>query len=57
VTGAGGKIPGAPAAADGPFVFLYSGTGFNQMHYCYRDKAGYIQDAVWNGSAWGYQTI
>lgn len=57
VTGAGGKIPDAPAAADGPVVFLYSGTGFNQMHYCYRDKAGYVQDAVWNGSTWGCQTI
>jgi hypothetical protein len=57
VTGAGGKIPGAPAAADGPFVFLLSGSGFNQMHYCYRDKAGHVQDAFWNGSAWGYQTI
>jgi hypothetical protein len=57
VTGAGGKIPGAPAAAAGPVVFLYSGVRFNQMHYCYRDKAGYIQDAFWNGSTWGYQTI
>jgi C1A family cysteine protease len=57
VTGAGGQIPGAPAAADGPFVFVHSDAGYNKMHYCYRDKDGYIQDVFWNGSAWGYQTI
>jgi len=57
VTGAGGKIPGAPAADAGPFVCIYSGSGFNQMHYCYRDKTGRVQDAVWNGGAWVLQTI
>jgi C1A family cysteine protease len=50
-------VSGGPAAAGDPVVFLYSGTGFNQMHYCYRDTAGYIQDAVWNGSSWGHQII
>jgi hypothetical protein len=38
VTGSGGKISAAPAAAGDPFVIVWSGTGYNQMHYCYRDS-------------------
>jgi len=52
VTGAKGQIPNAPAAAGGPFVIVWKGAGFNQMHYCYRDAAGAVWDAQWTGNEW-----
>ena len=44
VTGTGGQTDG-PAAVGDPAVVVYSGTGFNQMHYFYRDLDGNIWDA------------
>src|SRR5262249_9064148 len=57
VTGASGQVPAAPTAGGGPVVFVYTTVSTNQMHYCYRDTNGYLQDAVWNGNNWGYQTL
>ena len=51
VAGPGGQTEG-PAAASDPAVVVYSGTGFNQMHYFYRDANGYIWDAQFTGSGW-----
>ncbi len=50
LTGAHGQTNG-PAAAGDPVLFVYSGTGFNQRHCCYRDKTGYLQDAFWDANA------
>ena len=52
LTGNGGKTNG-PAAAGPPDVLSYNG----QMHVCYRDTGGWIQDAWWTGGAWTIQQL
>jgi hypothetical protein len=51
------SLSGAPAAAGDPTAFVYSGTGFSQLHYCYRDASGIIWDAVWSGKHWYCQKL
>ncbi len=40
-----------------PSVCVYSGDGFNQTHYCYRDTDGNIRDITWSGSSWTAQQL
>jgi C1A family cysteine protease len=52
LTGNGGKTSGPPAAGT-PHIISYNG----QMHVCYRDTSGNIQDPWWTGSAWTLQQL
>ncbi len=52
LNGAGGKTNG-PAAAGDPVTVIYG----NQMHVCYTDKSGNIQDAWYDGAHWNLQQL
>jgi uncharacterized protein YdeI (BOF family) len=57
VAGPNGNTAGTPAAVGDPALFVYSGSGYNQMHYCYRDASGNIWDAQWTGYKWFGQNV
>lgn len=53
LTGSGGLLPGMPPGIGGIFVAIYT----NQMHACYRDSSGNIQDVWFDGSHWQPQQL